>query len=452
MLVIISDLHLTDGSSGDTIQAGAFFLLRERLRSLAYDASWRKPDVYRPLERIDLLLLGDILDVIRSTLWCGAPPQVRPWGDPNSAEFVKMISTINDGILVNNAKSLSVIRSLSKEDAITVPKALENSRPATDKTDYTRAADRVVVPVYVHYLVGNHDWFYHLPGSPYDVIRATVVAQMGLANLASQPFPHDPNEYPELLQIYAAHRVFARHGDIFDSSNYDGDRNKSSLGDAIVVELLNRFPDTVRQRLGTQLSSECLSGLKEIDNVRPLVTIPSWIEGLLRRTCSEQQGKAVKEIWNGLVDRFLEIEFVKAHKSALKWALKFSQGISLATLSKGLLWAEKKFGIGNDGPFYPNALNEKAFKDRTAAHFVYGHTHLYEIVTLRASEPRAGIGFDQVYVNSGTWRAVHELAVATPKEEQFVGYNVMTYLVFYKDDERTSRGFESWSGALGNTT
>jgi len=45
MLIIISDLHLTDGTSGETIKEGAFFLLRERLFSLAYDASWRAPGV-----------------------------------------------------------------------------------------------------------------------------------------------------------------------------------------------------------------------------------------------------------------------------------------------------------------------------------------------------------------------------------------------------------------------
>ena len=42
MLVIISDLHLTDGTSGETINAGAFRVFRERLSDLAYDASWRK--------------------------------------------------------------------------------------------------------------------------------------------------------------------------------------------------------------------------------------------------------------------------------------------------------------------------------------------------------------------------------------------------------------------------
>src|SRR6266849_1591142 len=83
MLVIISDLHLTDGTSGETIRSGAFKAFRERFRDLAYDASWRSDAKYVPIERMDLVLLGDILDVIRSTRWCQASSDVRPWGNQN---------------------------------------------------------------------------------------------------------------------------------------------------------------------------------------------------------------------------------------------------------------------------------------------------------------------------------------------------------------------------------
>ncbi len=69
MLVIISDLHLTDGTSGETISAGAFRVFRQRLRDLAYDASKRADGTYRPIEEMDILLLGDVFDLIRSTKW-----------------------------------------------------------------------------------------------------------------------------------------------------------------------------------------------------------------------------------------------------------------------------------------------------------------------------------------------------------------------------------------------
>jgi len=448
MLIIISDLHLTDGTSGETIEQGAFFLLRERLFSLAYDASWRAPGVYKPIERIDLVLLGDILDVIRSSYWCSAPPDVRPWGDPADPAFVNAVAKINEGILNHNVKSLGVIKSLSH--SITIPAADANHRPMEAKEDFS-GANRVVVPVFVHYLVGNHDWFYHLRGVAFDRIRTSVIQALGLSNPAG-PFPHDPKEYPQLLQIYSAHNVWARHGDIFDGDNFDGDRNKSSLGDAIVVELLNRFPATVREKLGSQLPAECLDGLKEIDNVRPLVVIPTWIDSLLRRTCSKPQAEAVKAVWNDLASDFLKIPFVKQHKSALKFGLKLSTGVSLATLSRALLWLKAKFGVGNEKPFYQNALTEQAYKEGTAHFIVYGHTHHHEIVVLKAANPKAGLAFDEVYINSGTWRAVHEMAAANPSAEEFAGYKVMTYLVFYQGDERVGRKFETWSGALGKSS
>ena len=69
MLVIISDLHLTDGTSGSTISPGAFQLLGERIADLTVGASQRRDGSYRPVERIDLLLLGAL--VVTGGQWGG---------------------------------------------------------------------------------------------------------------------------------------------------------------------------------------------------------------------------------------------------------------------------------------------------------------------------------------------------------------------------------------------
>jgi hypothetical protein len=52
------------------------------------------------------------------------------------------------------------------------------------------------------------------------------------------------------------------------------------------------------------------------------------------------------------------------------------------------------------------------------------------------------------YFNSGTWRPVQDLAVLQRKQQQFVGYHVLTYLTFFDDDELNGRAFDSWSGTL----
>ena len=232
MLVIISDLHLTDGTSGTTIGTGAFRLFRQRLRDLAYDASWRLiPSgkvVYDPIKKMDVLLLGDILDVIRSTKWGWQKNAPRPWdygqGTPKTSRVTKKVAEITDAILANNSDSLAVLRSLSRGKQITLPPAKKN-KPDPAIGWAPDAKGRKPVTVRLHYMVGNHDWFYHLPGKHFDRMRLDIKKALGLANNHRDPFPHDPEESNDIESLQQDHAVFARHGDIYDSFNFEGHRD-----------------------------------------------------------------------------------------------------------------------------------------------------------------------------------------------------------------------------------
>ena len=79
MLAIISDLHLNDGSNCPRLPPGTIDLVCERLCDLAWRASWRADGCYRPIDRIDLVLLGDTLDIMSSRRWLASP--CRPWDD-----------------------------------------------------------------------------------------------------------------------------------------------------------------------------------------------------------------------------------------------------------------------------------------------------------------------------------------------------------------------------------
>ena len=78
MLIILSDLHLNDGTTGETLSPEAFALFADRLKELAITASWRSDGAYRPIERIDLVLLGDVLDLLHSNRWHAAPAAFVP--------------------------------------------------------------------------------------------------------------------------------------------------------------------------------------------------------------------------------------------------------------------------------------------------------------------------------------------------------------------------------------
>ena len=79
MLVILSDLHLNDGTCGALLAPGTMNLLSERLCDLAWRASWRADGSYQPIQRLDMVLLGDVLDITGSQRWLKG--DARPWSD-----------------------------------------------------------------------------------------------------------------------------------------------------------------------------------------------------------------------------------------------------------------------------------------------------------------------------------------------------------------------------------
>ena len=451
MLVVVSDLHMTDGTTGDTLSPGAFSIFARRIRDMAASAGYRADGSYRPVEAVDIVLLGDILDVIRSTEWMTSS-SIRPWDKPHDPMFVERIGQITAAILDRNEPALAVLRELSSPGGLTVPPMLRAGRPAADEPE----EKWVPVPVRIHYMVGNHDWFFHLPGPAYDALRKKLVQHMGLANPFDKPFPHDIAESGPLLETMRRHKVVARHGDLYDPFNFEGDRDTSSLGDVIVVELVNRFAAEVESQLHDDLPAGTLVGLREIDNVRPLLLIPVWIDGLLERTCGfPAMRKRVKGIWDRLADEFLANSFVRERDTwnpldlvdGLERALRFSRRLSIGWAGSIATWLQKIRGASCDS-YYHHALVEQDFRNRRARHIVYGHTHAAESVPLDASFSE-GFVMNQMYFNSGTWRRVHRQTRLAATEHEFIAHDEMSYTAFYYGDQRGGRPYETWSGTLG---
>jgi hypothetical protein len=60
-----------------------------------------------------------------------------------------------------------------------------------------------------------------------------------------------------------------------------------------------------------------------------------------------------------------------------------------------------------------------------------------------------GYVLNQAYFNSGTWRRVYEQTRFAHHEHEFIAADALTYLAFFKDDERRGRPYETWTGTLG---
>lgn len=453
MLVIISDIHLTDGTTGQTVSDDAFRDFALRLRSMAIDASLRSHGRYEPISHCDIILLGDILDQIRSTKWNNEtknePGYVRPWHDPTSDAVIDKVTVITKAIISHNTQTFAILRGLD-ELGIKIPPA------ANGQPDY-QSRERATVDVRIHYMVGNHDWFLHVDHPSYEALRQEVVREMGLSN-APGIFPHELSESPQLQEICRQHRVYPRHGDIYDAFNYNEERGRdvATLGDAIVVELINRYPLAVWQRLGDTLPPTFLQGLNELANVRPSLIVPVWVEGLIRQHELDRDiTKILKGIWNDLADELLELPFVRDQDTWLPFdkvdflqlTLRFVSGINFSTAAEAALFIQDKIWGGKTS-FAQNALREESFLTQQAQYIVYGHTHHAEVIplytTMRENRP-----FDQIYFNTGTWHPFHSMTVHNPFEKRFIHYNALTYLSFFRYDERGGRPYETWSGTLG---
>jgi len=454
MLIIVSDIHLGDGTCGKPITPAAFQLFANRLIELAHNASQRLDGKYRPVKTIDILMLGDILDPLHSTLWLeknpGEPGYVRPWTDTHAPEFAAKLRDITRAILINNQESIAILKGLTL-GKVTLP-------PATVRGKENKEAHETPVKVQLHYMVGNHDWYYHLPGAAFDNIRAGIVEAFGLTN-SQNPFSHELKESAELSSLLNGYEVFAQHGDLYDSFNYckEKGRNASSLGDAFAVEILNRFPVEVMRRLGSELPPSFVESLRELVNVRPVLATPLWISSQLRQNnVPEAKQKKLKDLWDEMSKEFLKLEFVQAANipfkldavDGLDLVIRLTDRVSFKTLDSLVVWIRKKFGA-EEITFARHALKEEAFLDRKAQFVVYGHTHHHELVPLD-SFPGGLHPTNQMYINSGTWHPYYDLAINKPEQQKFIPYQVLTYLSFFKDDECQGRRFETWSGSFSD--
>jgi UDP-2,3-diacylglucosamine pyrophosphatase LpxH len=423
MLVFLSDVHLTDGSSGTQIAPRAFKKFCDLMVNIIGNPSQTK------INQVEVVLLGDIFDVIRSDLWLRPdnhlPKPIRPWSSPADKDAA-------DWDLQMYAEEIvtKIIGNPQNQEAIGYLKDFEK-----------QCADKLGVKLIVSYLIGNHDWLINR----YPSTRQAIADFLGLTpagyyttNEFNYLRPFDSEGYP----------VFARHGDYYDPFNFEGNRDASSLGDAIVIDLLNKFPKAVADStLGS--NPDLVKQLKEIDNVRPLWEIPAWIQGLCQRYPGIED--QMHEIWNGLVDDFCAIDFVhQHHQYDLEVALRLTTDFSFERLRKIVdSWIARKL-FSNSDNYRDAAYDETYLQHGQARYVVYGHTHHAEQVPLDRMAPTTGGVTEALYFNTGTWRKVFEHTVYDSDRLEFIGWYVMTFLVFYLPEEKEiDREYEVWSASLG---
>jgi UDP-2,3-diacylglucosamine pyrophosphatase LpxH len=422
MLVFLSDVHLTDGSAGMQIDPRAFNKFCSLLDNIIGKPTESK------INNVEIVLLGDIFDVIRSDFWLrpendNPDNPIRPWSGPGDTDSVDWTLQMYAEEIVRR-----IISNPRNQEAIGYLKDFEKT-----------CADQGVELV-LSYLIGNHDWLINR----YPSTRQAIADFLGMT--PPNYFLTSEFDYVKSFETYS---VIARHGDYYDPFNYEGDRKKSSLGDAIVIDLLNKFPKEVEKDAALGSNQYLVDDLKEIDNVRPLLEVPAWIQGVCNRYPGTEN--LVHAIWNNLVDQFFQLDFVKVRNHwKLEMGLRFTTGFSYAKIQQLLQTAIAKKIYSSSDDYRGFAYKEWALTQGEARYVVYGHTHHAEQVPLDIMTASAGGTMESLYFNTGTWRQVFEHTVFDVDSFEFIGWYVMTFLVFYlRQEKERDRNYEVWSASLG---
>ncbi len=396
MLIFVSDIHLTDALHGSQVP-----------RAATFERFWTRIQAARGKRPATLCFVGDLFDLVRSPTWLKTAH--RPYHEPSEGVRGVILDIVN-GIIARESEFFGAIR----------------SRVETGELE-------------LQYLLGNHD---RLLGIAPKARRAIWLALTGRAEDVEFPARID---FPE-------HGVLAYHGHVGDPINIAPDGG-STLGDAIGLELITRFPSMVKRLVDEEQHAQLLD---DIDDVRPIYAVPAWVRqlGLIRRDLM----RPAHDTWVALVEDFFSKSFVKSWMKERRAVEQRRFGFHTGQKLKLLLELSTKrvvakgsdrrltavYGAlqrGFDGKMAHRAV-EEIERTRGARFVVNGHSHFSSMVPLGQVD-----GAPSVYFNTGTWRTVHQIGNVMSGRPSFLPYDAMSYLVFFPTGDPMGRDYEWWTGA-----
>ena len=464
MLALLSDIHFCDATAQiGNVATPAFATVLHEI----YARAKRLVRLQKKPVHLDIVLLGDIFDLLRTERWfedaSGAPIPLssRPWATaaalkngPVSPEVAARARAIIEEAIAENTESLATLRG----ERCRAPGGVE--------------VRRVYIP-------GNHDRLYLHDA----VVRERVLAALGAvdgAGLSAEGIFLHRLQMPE-------YGLLARHGHEWDFWNFpsyradtvpseytDADYLPTPIGDAVTTELAARLPYELGRRLRehTAFSPEQATRIhdlmKRIEDVRPLMSTFHWSHYEIQRLSARMgptRGRALRSAYDEtirtLAADFRRLEFYRAWAAECRGPFHFGLAklleiilCGMETLGHRLGGVAMQFdrllaGIDPRDAARRGARRESldAVSAKGTRLVIYGHTHAPAQAALQATNTT-----EDVYLNTGTYRPG---VVRTEDGSSFVGWQRLAYTIVHSEEE-TSFGcaplipkFVEWIGAAG---
>ena len=477
MLLAISDLHLTDETVSDAEVTGR--ALTTVLNDLASSAEAHNRRGGALIDQLEVLLLGDIFDLLRTSYWLDIPESECPWAidlieddgaSPAAAHVVAHAGAILDGILAAaNAKCVCA----TLLDAVTRGLGPFKS-------------------VRIQFICGNHDRLINHRAA--GALRAKVRAALGIKT------SDDTALFP--CSLYSEeYQTFGRHGHEFDPWNFEprtiGDWStpayeRCPVGDPITFALVTKLYLEIRKILDPGQVSDpmekverqrLIDGLRAIEDIRPISLIPVWLKSYLQ---NHDLGDAVGRVVARVAKDFRRLRYFDWWRDQSVWDTPnpFQTQDLFAGIIRLLAHFEKVpasklaelykfYGRTDTKSLLPGMMAEQiitkpdSIRTRPVQHLLCGHTHNPEVSLATVLDlsnwarrcqdmdpvpepPRdvAQPGGRQVwYLNTGTMR--NRVLLSGDSTVRFSPVENLSYAVVYRPGEKFATGFAAdlWSGS-----
>jgi UDP-2,3-diacylglucosamine pyrophosphatase LpxH len=425
MLLLVSDLHITDETAANNVNPEAFELLGAEI----VEAASR-----RGAREIHLVLLGDIFDLVRSDYWhrSAVPMPRRPWGgtlDPRT------------GMNTDRATVEPQFQAILRATLATPTAAALRAMLASLATG--------PVPCRATYVIGNHDRVMWNFPSLREAVRAAL-PQVGAftAAVASPEYGvvarhgHEWDEHTHGWRFRRDVLLPRQPVDRFAPEAYE----VMAIGEAVTAELMGGLVFHARDQ-GAPAS--LVDQLKDVNNLRPLLDVFAWLEwiggararehrqilhealgraldGLLSSTLARQWDRLQPDylVSGDLVDRLEQARAVLLGPDFESFRGRVESLERLQRLVPALLPSEEGLQAGAraetvfQGEIQPGGIQR----------VIYGHTHRARHEYFSAAPD----GAVRMYVNTGTFLP---LISRTRDGRSFASAQQMTMVFVYREDE-----------------
>lgn len=447
MLVLVSDLHIADGSTSHNFNPEALRILAGEIRSAAAD---------RRAREVEVVLCGDVLDLVRTDYWHEhVPAELRPWGgrlDPETA--------MNEDAAAVEAQYAAVLERILATDVARAGLGLQAFLAGL--ADHFGEQG---IPFRATYVIGNHDRVLHAFPRLRERVRtampsiAAFVASFEAERYAT--VARHGHEWDVNCHAYAfARQVLKLEGkpDRFHPRIY----LVQAIGEVVTAELMSGLVWHVRSAGG---NADLVARLKDVNNLRPVTDVFEWLEWFggaqtraeqrmlheaLRASLDAVLDSSLAQLWDRLrTDLLVSGDLVDRLALARTLLLgddfsdfrRRAKGLEALQAALAEVEGEDRLALGAGREY---AGREGSLPEWTQ-HLIYGHTHRPRHDYLRADLD----GIARMYINTGTYLPLISRA---RDNRSFATELQMTMILVYAEDEDTEGkkggpSIDIWNGA-----